>query len=584
MKKNWYIYSAFALCFGMVANAQEKDKNKKDNIGTETVNVTSAYQASVNDAFKIKDNPLMDDEDNSQKKEIKYTIFSFPVASTFKPEKGEAASVDQDSLRNYFNNYALLSYGNYTTITGELGIVEQLNNNMYVGGILSHRSSQGDISGVMLDNDYSKSNLDFTLGSKNTSNNWNANFGVMQSKYNWYGLPENISNYTPADLSDLDVKHKFNDVHIGGEFESNVGPFESVDTQFNYFWDGFDSKESRFFITPKFNIELQNTTINVNVSADYVNTEFGTNNLLNNKDKYSFFNLAAEPSIRFYNDDYSVQLGAGIGYVMGKSNDNTDNRLLFYPKVKAHYDLVKDIVMVYGGAEGGIKQNTYADLSAENPFVAPGFELRPTHTQYDVYVGLKGKLYHNASYNARVSYKSEDDKNMFVLNPYASSVQNKEGYHYGNSYSVAYDKVSTFTAFGELNFEFASSVSLGLSGEYNSYEATDLKNVYNMPEAKIGAKLHVDFTDKWFAGMQVFYIGQRYERNVQNLMNPQVNFEDYILKGYTDLNAYVGFRPTPKWTAFIKGNNLFNEDYMQWQNYKVQGLQINAGAIYKFDF
>ena len=583
MKKNRYIYTAFACIVAFSTQAQEKDKNKKDTIGTETVSVTSAYQASVNDAFKIKDNPLMNDEDNSQKKEIQYTIFSFPVASTFQPEKGQAAAVDQDSLHPFFNNYALLSYGNYTTIHGELGIVEQLNKNMYAGGLLKHISSQGDISGVLLDNNYSKTNLDFTLGSKNTNHNWNANLGAMQSKFNWYGLPENIDFYTPADLSDLDVKHQFNDVHVGGKFESNVGPFESVETQYKYFWDGFDSKESHFFITPKFNIELPNTTIHVNINADYLNTEFGTNNLMNEQNKYSFFNLAAEPSIRFYDDDYSVQLGAGIGYVMGKANNVSENRILFYPKVTANYDLVKDIVMVYGGAEGGIKQNTYATLSAENPYVAPGFELRPTHTQYDIYAGLKGKLYHNASYNAKVSYRSEDDKNMFVLNPYATSVQEKEGYQYGNSYSVLYDKVTTLSVFGELNFEFANRVSLGLSGEYNNYSATDLNQVYNMPESKIGAKLHVDFTDQWFAGMQVFYVGQRYERNVQNLINPQVNFEDYTLKAYTDMNAYVGYRPNAKWTAFVKGNNLFNENYMQWRNYKVQGLQINAGVMYKFD-
>lgn len=583
MKKYVYICTAFACLIGASAQAQEKDKDKKDPIGTETVSVTSAYQASVNDAFKIKDNPLMNDEDNNQKKDIKYTIFSFPVASTFKPEKGQAADVDQDSLHHFYNNYALLSYGNYTTLKGELGIVEQINKNMYVGGLLQHLSSQGDITGVDLDNSYSKSTLDFTLGSKNTNNNWNVNAGALQSKYNWYGLPENIGFYTPADLYDLDVKHQFNDVHVGGKFESNIGPFESVETQYKYFWDNFDSKESHFFIRPKFNIELPNTTIHVNLMADYLNTTFGTNNLLNQLDKYSYFNLVAEPSVRFYNDDYSFELGAGIGYVMGKANEESENRLLFYPKVTGHYDLVKDIVMFYAGAEGGIKQNTYADFSAENPYMAPGFELRPTHTQYDVYAGLKGKLYHNASYNVKVSYKSEDDKNIFVLNPYAANIQEKEGFHYGNSYAVLYDRVSTLTAFGEVNFDFNSRLSLGLSGEYNNYSASDLERVYNMPESRIGVKMHLDITDQWFAGFNVFFVGQRYERNVQNLINPQVHFDDYTLKSFTDLNAYVGYRPNAKWTAFVKGNNLFNESYMQWQNYKVQGLQVNAGVMYKFD-
>lgn len=581
MKRNFYISAAFALFFGAVAHAQDP---KKDNIGTETVDVRSAYQASVNDAFKIKDNPLMDDEDNSQKKPIKYTIFSFPVASTFKPEKGEAASVDQDSLAPSYNNYAMLSYGNYNTLNGEVGIVEQLDDNMYVGGLLSHISSQGGIKDVITDDNYSRSALDITLGSKNTNSNWNANVGVMQNTYNWYGLPEQVQNYTTVDLSQLDVKNHFRDVHIGGKYESYIGWFESVDAQYKYFWDAFDSKENRIFVTPRFNIELNQKTINVNLKLDYLNTTFGTHGLNNVANSYSYFNAIAEPSIRFYGDDYNIQLGVGAGVIAGKNNGISDNRAVVYPSVKAHYDVVKDIVLIYAGAEGGVRQNSYADLSAVNPFIAPDLELRPTVTLYDLYLGMRGKLYHNTSYNIRASYKAEDDRNMFVVNPFATSVQNREGFHYGNSYSVIYDKVSTITAFGELNFDFSKQVTIGLSGAYNHYNASDLERVYNMPEAKIGAKIHVDFTDQWFAGLNVQFIGQRWERNPQNVLNPTVNFQDYSLNSFTDLNMYVGYRPTERWTAFVRGNNLFNQDYMMWQNYRVQGLQVLGGVMYKFDF
>lgn len=582
MKRNFYISAAFALFFGAVVHAQ--DPQKKDNIGTETVDVRSAYQASVNDAFKIKDNPLMDDEDNNQKKPIKYTIFSFPVASTFKPEKGEAASVDQDSLALFYNNYAMLSYGNYNTFNGEVGIVEQLDDNMYVGGLLSHISSQGGIKNVVTDDHYSRSALDLTLGSKNSESNWNANLGVMQNTYNWYGLPEQIQNYTTVDLTQLDVKNHFRDVHVGGKYESHIGWFESVDAQYKYFWDAFDSKENRFFILPKFNVELHQKTIHLNLKLDYLNTTFGTHEWNNVANDYSYFNAIAEPSIRFYGDDYNVQLGVGAGIIAGKNNGNSDNRAVVYPSVKAHYDVVKDIVLIYAGAEGGVRQNSYADLSAVNPFVAPDLELRPTVTLYDLYLGMRGKLYHNTSYNIRASYKSEDDRNMFVVNPFATSVQNREGFHYGNSYNVIYDKVSTITAFGELNFDFSKQVTIGLSGAYNHYNASGLERVYNMPEAKIGAKVHVDFTDQWFAGLNVQFIGQRWERNPQNVLNPTASFQDYSLNSFTDLNMYLGYRPTERWTAFVRGNNLFNQDYMMWQNYRVQGLQVLGGVIYKFDF
>ncbi|MDN3706419.1 TonB-dependent receptor [Myroides ceti] len=581
MKKSLYTSAAFVMLFSGIANAQEKNK---ENIGTERVTLVSPYQASVNDAFKIKDLPSLDDEDNNQKKPIKYTIFSFPVASTFAPDKGEAATVDNDTLNRFYNNYAMLSYGNYGTFNGELGIVEKLDNNMYVGGILSHLSSSGGIKNIDLDDKYAKTGLDLTLGSKNTDNNWNLNFGVNRNQFNWYGLAKDEYNFSGINLADIDVKNEYTNIHAAGKFENNVGVFESVDVLYKYFWDKFDAKENRFYIKPKFNIELENQTINVVLNADYLNTTFGTSAVNGNADKYSFLGLSVEPSIRFDGDNYNIQLGAGVGSIIGKSNGDSENTVLIYPKVKANIDLVKDIVIAYAGADGGFTQNSYADISEVNPFIAPVFEIRPTRQLYDLYAGLKGKLYHNASYNIRLSYKSEEDKMMFVSNPMNYALSNREGYQYGNSFKTTYDLVNTFSAFGEINLDFSENVTIAFSGEYNKYKMDVLGEAYNLPDARIGGKIHIDFNKQWFAGTQIYYVGQRFD--LSGFSNNGVDFVNSTieLKSYADVNAYVGYRPTDKWTAFIKGNNLFDQKYQQWKSYQVQGIQVMLGAMYKFDF
>ncbi|RZJ74143.1 MAG: TonB-dependent receptor, partial [Flavobacterium sp.] len=85
-----YIVFVFAL-IGFQASAQKTD----ENIGTEVVNVVKPYTPTISDAFKVKETPVMEDEDNTKREEIKYNIFSFPVASTFTPAKGKAAGVDR---------------------------------------------------------------------------------------------------------------------------------------------------------------------------------------------------------------------------------------------------------------------------------------------------------------------------------------------------------------------------------------------------------------------------------------------------------------------------------------------------------
>ncbi|HYD92379.1 MAG TPA: TonB-dependent receptor, partial [Flavobacterium sp.] len=89
--KTKFQYIAVVLLFASLqAFAQKEDKD----LGTEVVNVVKPYTPTISDAFKVKETPVIEDEDNSQKEEIKYNIFSFPVASTFAPAKGKAAAVD----------------------------------------------------------------------------------------------------------------------------------------------------------------------------------------------------------------------------------------------------------------------------------------------------------------------------------------------------------------------------------------------------------------------------------------------------------------------------------------------------------
>lgn len=582
MKKQLYISSAFAMLFGLSVQAQEKPKDS--NMNTEEVRVVKSYEATVVDAFKIKDTPQIGDEDN-EKQIIKYSIFSFPVASTFAPEKGKAAEVDQDTLTSIFNNYALLGYGNFNTLQGQLGIAEKVGDAVYVAGFLDHISSQGGINGVLVDDNYSKSNLDFNVGSRKTNNDWNLNFGVSQQNFNWYGLPSDVVVFAPAQYDDRDFGQKYNDVHVGFNYNSNIGVFDGGSMKFKHFWDAFDSRENHFLINPKFNFLLQESIVDLDVKADYVNTQFADQLNSGVKTESNSFILALEPNIRFYSDDYSVQLGFGIANVSGKSNGEKQDDIVVYPKVKANYDLVKNIVIAYAGAEGGVYNNTYANFVSQNPFVSPDLGIKPTQQQFNIHAGLKGKLYHNISYNIRASYISEVDKAMFVNNAMAPifNLSTSQVYQYGNSFGVAYDDVKTFNAYGELNLNFSDDATIDLSGEFNSYSA---KNgpVFNLPETKLAAKVKVNFTDQWFGGLDVYFVGQR--KDMGYVIDGSGALERAVVKldSFADLNLNVGYKATDNWTIFAKGNNLFNQSYQSWNNYKVQGTQVLVGAMYKFNF
>jgi outer membrane receptor protein involved in Fe transport len=577
-------YIAFVITLAAVqgAFAQKKD----ENIGTEVVNVVQPYTPTISDAFKVKETPVIEDDQEGQKEEIKYNIFSFPVASTFAPAKGKAASVDKEAKEKLFKNYATLGFGNYGTINAELFVTENLNRNEYVGGMLRHLSSQGGIEDVKLDDKYANTSIDLTYGNRQKDYNWRTDLGYQNQVYNWYGLPEDTP-LNEEQINAIDPKQTYNSFYIGGTVAAENSFFREASAQYKRFWDGYGSAENRFFIKPDLDIKIGDTNVKVDFVADYVGGNMGDD--VTDADTftafdYSNFNLGVQPSIVYQKDELSVQLGAGLFYSMGKIAGDTDNKFYVYPQIKASYKLVGDLMIAYAGAEGTLHQNSYADFVAQNPFVSPTLYVTPTDQKYDIYFGLKGKLASAVAYNLRASYMNEDNKALFATNSVFSATNVGPAFGYNNSFGVVYDAVKTFSFFGELKAEFSKSVSFGINGTFNSYTTDVQKEAWNLPQLKVGADLDVNITEKWYAGVDVFFIGERKDIAPYDNTDDIFDIQPIDLKSYLDLNAHVGYKYNERLTGFLKLNNITNQNYQKWQNYQVQGFQFLIGASYKFNF
>lgn len=567
-------YIAAVLFVTQIALAQKKD----ENIGTEVVNVVKPYTPTISDAFKVKEMPSLDDEETLKKENIKYNIFSFPVASTFAPAKGKAAGVDKSPQEKIFSNYLTLAAGNYGTVNAELFVTENVSNTDYFGGSLRHSSSQGGIDGVVLDDKFMNTNLDLTYGSRTNAMNWNADLGYQHQIYNWYGFyPGTI---TPETLATIDEQQTYHTLYVGGRLGlKNVLKESSV--KFTRFWDAFGSAENRFVAKPSLEFDIVEQKIKADFVFDYISGSFDKNMVGNAGIKYGFTNVGFQPSIKIQKDDLTVN--AGVGFFYSAAQEQGESKFFIYPQVTGSYRVVGDLMIFYAGLEGGLKQNSYRDFVQENFFVSPTLLVAPTDQKYDIYVGLKGKLANSVSYNIRGSYVNEDNRALFKSNGYEELV-GFEGYQYGNSFNVVYDKLKTVSFFGELKADFSKNVAFGINGTFSSY-STDVENeAWNLPALKLGASLDVNITQKWYAGTNLFFVGERKDfAHFASLTQPTFDTE-VTLDSFFDLNAHVGYKHSERLTFFLRGNNLANQDYQRWLHYPVQGLQVLGGANYKFDF
>ncbi len=566
--------------------AQKKDPKKEENIGTEVVNVVKPYTPTILDAFKVSETPVLDDAENTKKELIKYTIFSFPVASTFTPSKGKAEGVEKEKQAKLFNNYATIGGGNYGALNAELFVNQELGANDYVGGMFRHLSSQGGIKDVELDDSFYDTSIDLTYGIREKDLSWNVDLGFQNQIYNWYGLPTDFGNtltlnQTASVIQGINPQHSYNNLYLGSKIELEDSIIKEASVKFNHFSDNYGSTENRFFVKPSLEFNISDKVIKTNLIVDYLNGSFEKNYSNSNAVKYGFANFGIAPSFLINKEDWTLNIGLGLFYSLDLENNN--NKFLVYPQINASLKVVGDLMIFYAGAEGNLEQNTYSDFVNQNHFLSPTLEIKPTDKQYDIFAGLKGKLTNTVIYNLRASYLNERDKALFASNGYNENSSN-EDYAFGNSMQVVYDDMKTLRFYGELKADISENLTFGIDGTFNSY-TTDLQiEAWNLPAIKLNAKVSFNITEKWFAGANVFFVGERKDQKLNTDIINIVAPSPITLESYFDINANVGFKYSDRLTAFLRANNIANQAYQKWLDYPVQGFQMVLGANYKFDF
>jgi len=582
---NKHIFTLIFLTLGFQVTFAQEEEEK--DLGTETVTVTKAYTPTVSDAFKIKSVPNMNDSIVLQKKPINYSIFSVPVASTFTPSKGTASKVEKLPPPVLYNSYASLGAGLYGNVLGEFYTSRTINRDENFDIGFNHLSSRGGINGVELNDTFYDTRLDASYAKRDRDLDWGAAIGLQHQLYNWYGIEPGVFSETV--INSIDERQNYYMGEVSGHINVEDAYFKRADLKYRRFFDAVSSGENRAIFNTGFEFPMNEETFNAKVKLDYVGGTFENASVSNadNDNGISYGNLQVgiNPSLTMLRDDLSLNLGVNLVY--GMDLENSESNFYIYPAVTASYRLLDETVIAYGGVTGELKQNSYYDFVEGNPFVSPTLTIAPTDSQYNAYVGFKGQLLPNLSYNVKGSYTAENNKPLYTLNPRNDFRSDDKGYYYGNSFGLFYDDIKTLGIFGELNVDVNRNFTAGANVEVYDYNTETGNPAWNLPNLQASLFMDYQIGEKWYAGVNLFYVGEREDFSstvIQNAQPSEFPATLITLDGYFDANAHVGYRYTDQWSFFIKGANLSNNDYQRWSNFQVQGIQILGGATYKFDF
>ncbi|WP_224490839.1 TonB-dependent receptor [Robertkochia flava] len=547
---------------------------EKEGVGTEVVNVVKAFDPTVNKAVKIQKLPVLEDSVTTTKKKVEYTIFSVPVASTFTPAKGKATVLKKEPGEELFNSYVALALGNYTAADLDAYTSFTISRDQRFDLAVNHTSSQGGLDAVNLDDRYFNSRIDAGYRMKDNYMDWGVMGGFQHQVYNWYGIPDIFSE---TEINQIAERQSYLTAELGGDIGFERSFFKKGEFQVRRFSDRFSSGENRALLKAAMELPISTERVTLDFGVDYLNGSFERNYA--NTDDLAYSNLMTHlsPGLEILSDDLTVNLGAALYYNF--DIQNADHDFFLYPRVSASYRLIEEYIIPYGGLEGELIQTNYHDLVGENPFLSPTQNIQPTDMQYNAYVGVKGRLLPNLGYNLKGGYKASNAMPLFRSNPEQAG-QLTQGYEYGNSFGVVYDDVKTLTVAAELNLDVNSDFHLGLRGEVMDYNTQDEAEAWNLPSLTGTLTMDYKLGEKWLAGANVFFVGDRKDLiDNRTLLDPEV----VTIDSYFDINARLSYQVSKPLAAFVRLNNISNNEYARWNNFPVQGFQVLAGASYKFD-
>lgn len=567
------IKNIIAVVFTLSITFGFSQNKSNDTINTGVIDVVKPYAPTISDAFKVKETPSLNDETTQAKKDVTYNIFSFPVASTFTPAKGKAAVVNKTAPIKLYDNYATLGLGSYTSVLGEVYLNNAISRSESIGGYISHHSSGGGIEDLSYDDNFLDSKANINYASRLRDMSWNAEGGVGYQRYNWYGIPD--SQIAISQTNNIQVDHSFFNAHLGGDITFEDTYINSASVLFRHFRDNQGSLENRFSFKGKVDVPISDYEFSTTVTFDYLHGSFDTNYANTSDLNYGNLQVGVSPTYEIIEDDLTLNLGVSLFYM--RDHEASKNKIYLYPNVTASYRLVNDVLIAYGGIQGDLQQNSYYSFANENPFVSPTLNITPTDQLYNAYVGLKGKITGNVNYNVSGRYISDRNKALFRNNEITLTTQD---FSYGNSFGMVYDDVKILSLAAEINLDVNRNFKLGLKGETFSYTSQNEVEAWNLPDFKGSLFLDYQIDNKWFAGANLFYVGERKDQFFLTATPPTT----VTLDSYFDANAHVGYHVNEQLSIFAKANNIANEAYQKWQNFPVQSAQFLAGATYKFDF
>ena len=544
MKKIHLLFAGFIIALSVSA--------QRDTTKTQAIDITSSFKPVLRNAVKINFYGSQLQADTSRPA-LNYSIPAQNLFYAYQPIALRPLALAQDTnLYLGGRNFVKAGFGTYSTPFLAAGFSLGDGKKSLVNIYADYIGSKGkDIEFQ----DYSMLNVKAAGSVFTPKNEIYATAALSRRDYNLYGYDHAIYNYDKKD-----IRQQLQDITIAGGVRNIVS--NELGIQYN------PSAQVNFFTNKD---KLNETTISLHLP---VQKKIGESLTAMAAFKGEFANYSTQnfnpDNIKLTNN--LIQVSPGIEYTTklvklhaGLTPVWNNGDFEWLPDIYAEAQLQEKVFMLQAGWVGRYIQNTYRNLTAQNPYLLPITTYNNTK-EVEYYGGLKASLGKHFNFSAKAGLVRYTDLPLFIND----TASDEKGFLVSNERNI-----NNFRIHGDLSYinqdKFTVTAGLTLNG-YTGMKDND-KAWHTIP---------MEFTSsmRWWAFERFLLKADLYFFNGGKYLG-KANSSN-ALSGGTDLSAGAEYKINKQFSAWMNVNNILNDKYERWHNYQVYGLNLTAGILIHF--
>ena len=534
------------LTTALAARAQQRAPANDTTLKGSAIEIIQSYKPQVKQAPKPEWIPQLPPADSV------HPVFSYDVPQqtlyyTYSSLPLRPLALTADSASLPFRNYIKAGGGNVSTLYLDAGIGSISGKDYETAIHLHHISQQGDIQ-------YQQSALsgieaEGTVHKKETD--WHATVDGERNQYNYYGYDHDLYKYAADSLKQVyttarvcvDMKNK-EDTVTGWGYHPAVNA--------SLYNAKFSTHETTFGINAPLTYKIDsNLYLPLALSGTFTN--------------YATTGVSAANNIVALMAGVEVRQRQGInGHALLSLAAGKGGALNVLPDIVGTYTVPGPRLALSGGWLATLRQNTYEQLTTENPYLSPAYTPQQTRRD-EVFANAAAGIGNHLGITARVSWWDYNSLATF-LNDVGDQKQ----------YYIDYINAEAISFQGGVRYHVANVWSVGVTGDfYSFYGNTPVKvYVWGAPDVKIKGDFSIVPLPKLTVTAYLALLSGIWERNI--------NGQPVKSAAITDLGGNAEYQVVRRLSAFVQIDNLLNEKYQRWAGYQSYGLNIYGGLRLKF--